>query len=75
MCEYRRLRKKAKRLKEEVKFLKSVLKSKLLSKDAVANAKSVPPMGTGRGLDAVQPMETGTTVSSKVILPMGTGKQ
>jgi hypothetical protein len=57
MCETRRLRKKAKRLKREVKYLKSVLKSKLLSKDAV------------------QSTETGTTVSSKVILPMGTGKQ
>lgn len=59
MCETRRLRKKAKRLKGEVKFLKSVLKSKLLSKDTVAITKAVPPISTGRSLDAVPPMSTG----------------
>jgi hypothetical protein len=57
MCETRRLRKKAKRLKGEVKFLKSVLKSKLISAGAntVPSSKSrsiaediVPPMGTGK---------------------------
>lgn len=62
MCETRRLRKKAKRLKEEVKFLKSVLKSKLLPKDVAVTAKIVPPMGTGK------------SASSEVILPQGTGK-
>jgi hypothetical protein len=59
MCETRRLRKKAKRLKEEVKFLKSILKSKLLPNDVVASTKAVPPISTGRSLDAVPPMSTG----------------
>lgn len=75
MCETRRLRKKAKRLKGEVKYLKSVLKSKLLSKDAVASAKAVPPMSTGRSLDAVPPMSTGRSISADAVPPMSTGKQ
>lgn len=57
MCEKRRLRKKAKRLNGEVKYLKSVLKSKLLSAESLG--KAVPPMSTGRSLDAVPPMSTG----------------